>query len=368
MHNNTPALYKDEPASTRKAWRNDVSEELDLAGMSEMSSRWLSCSEKFVTKIMPSSDAKLPPDAEKVLVCTANHKHFAQIYSQSCDLRICPDCARRHAARLAARFTPKCLELMHNHHSTYRFRHITFTTPYSLESADIRKKYLRGFQQVEAVMTSMMASSGGWKSKQGFFVNAEFGERGLKLHYHCIHYGQYLDQAQLSRLWLQETAGDACIVDVRGFPYKGKTLEETIAEVLKYVTKFYSKDKVTGKVTYIAPKLLPVLAQVLDKTRRVRAYGVFFKLLEPERADVLCDQCQAPMLGIPTSYFVIYCHTGMLPREFDRAGADAGLLLKLADNSHGLSGSLAPPDSQKSSLKQQQLDFLKNIRRIEPNG
>lgn len=363
--NDTPdILYDHEPPDTRNGWRNDVSEELILAGMDDMSERWLSCSAKFVTKITPGPDAKLPASAEKVSVCTGNHLHAVEVYSQSCDLRICPDCARRHAARLAARFVPKFLELMHEHHSTYRFRHITFTTPYSLEDVDIRKKYLTGFKQVENVMVAMMSDCPDWKSKQGFLVTAEFGEQGMKLHYHVPHYGQYLDQAKLSRLWSAETAGDACVVDVRQLQHKNKTLEESIHEVLKYVTKFYSKNKITGEIKYIPAALIPVLAKVLDKTRRVRAYGVFYKLPEPDRSDHLCDQCQSPMLSIPVSYFVTYCNTGLLPREFDRAGTDALLHLRLADNSSGLTSGLAPPYNEKTALKLQQLDFLKNIRRM----
>lgn len=367
--NYTPrTLYKDEPASTRKAWRNDVSEELDLAGMAEMSERWLSCSEKFCTKIMPGPSAKLAASAEKLFVCTGNHTHAVEVYSQSCDLRICPDCARRHAARLAARFSAKCLDLLHAHHSTYRFRHITFTTPYALSDADIRKKYLAGFKQVENVMDSIMSEKGAWKEKQGYFVTAEFGEKGRKLHYHAIHYGQYLPQNELSRLWREQTGSDAYVVDVRQVWYKNKTLEESIREVLKYAVKFYSKNEATGEVSYIPPALIPVLAKTIDKTRRVRAYGVFYKLPEHVRADHICDTCNAPMFGIPVSYFVTYCNTGLLPREFDRAGINALLHLKLADNSHGLSGSLAPPDSSKPAVKQQMFDFIKNIRRIEPNG
>lgn len=330
--------------------------------MGSIADRWLSCSDKFVTRLKPSPDAKLPAHSQKVYVCSANHQHEAEIYSQSCDLRICPDCARMHSARLVARYLPKCQDLMHDHETSFRFRTIMFSLPYALTEPDIREKLISGFEQVYEVMDSLMSSRCSWKEKQGFIVTSEFGEKGMKLHYHVIHYGQYLDQSELSRAWNKATGGAAQVVFVRGFPYQGLTVEQTLKEVLKYATKFYSKDKITGLVTYLPAQLMPLLAQAIDRTRRVRAYGVFYNLPEPVRSDHLCNTCQAPMRAIPVDYFVTFCNTGFLPLEWKEARTEALLHLKLADNSHSLTSGLAPPDSRNIRERQMLMAEIEKIR------
>lgn len=363
-NDNTPTSYQYQRPESIKGWRADVSEALNDAGLSEMSERWLSCSENPITKIIAGPGVKLPSAAEVVFVCAADHKHECEIFAQTCDLRICPDCARRHAARLAARYAPKMIELAHHHHRTYRFRLVTFTLPYALTDKDIRKKYLRGFKQVERVMAEMMTPKcPDWKAEQGFIVAAEFGSEGLKLHYHVIHYGQYLEQAELARRWFTATDGVASIVDVRKLAREGKPLEEAIQEVFKYAVKFFSKDKITRQVKCIPAELIPVLAGVLDKTRRVRAYGVFFKIPEPDGAGHLCEACGSEMVGIPVSYFEIFCNTGMLPNEYWRAKNDDRLLLKPADKSPPQSTASPPENPESPPWHQKDLGFLKNIRR-----
>lgn len=362
MQNNTPTLYENERPSTIKAWRNDVYEELELAGLNKIAKRWLSCSENCFTRIKPVEGASLPRSAKRIFVCIDDHTHEAEIYSQTCDLRICPECARRHSARMVARYLPKMLELLHQHHPTHRFRHIVFTLPFGLEDPDIRQKLLDGFAQVERVMDALMTPAGDWKASQGFLTGSEFGETGYKLHFHVIHYGQYLNQVDLSREWSKQTRGAAQVVFVRGFPYKGKTIEESLREVLKYATKFYSKDEITGEVKYIPAKLLPVLAKVLEKTRRIRTYGVFYDVPEPDRDTHTCATCNSPMVGIPLDYWTTFVATGFLPLEWKLQAGGAGLHLKPADNSHSLTSGLAPPDSQNIRQKQMLMAQIEKIR------
>lgn len=345
-------------------WRADVSEALDDAGMPEMSTRWLSCSDHPISKIMPVSGATLPPAAEVVFVCKGDHTHEAEVYAQTCDLRICPDCARRHAARLAARFIPKMLELFHNHHRTYRFRLVTFTLPYSLEEPDIKDRYKEGFKSVYRVMCEMMEQKNpDWKSEQGFVIASEFGAQGYKLHYHVIHYGQYLEHAELQRRWFTATDGNAFIVDVRAFPRKNETIEESVREVFKYAVKFFSKDKDTREVKCIPAQLVPALARCLDKTRRVRAYGVFFRLPEPDSKGHLCEACGAEMVAIPVTYFEIYCNTGMLPAEYWRASRDRELLLKPADKSPPQSTASPPEVTESPHVEQPRMPGFEKARK-----
>lgn len=344
-------------------WRADVYEALSDADMTDMAERWLSCSDHPISKIKASPGAKLPANAEMVLVCSGDHTHDAEVVAQTCDLRICPDCARRHAARLAARYTPKMLELIHQHHRTYRFRLVTFTLPYSLEDPDIEAKYDAGFDQVYRVMNEMMSvKNPDWKKEQGYVVASEFGSEGYKLHYHAIHFGQYLDQGELCRRWFTATDGDAQIVDVRKLVREGKPIEDAVKEVFKYAVKFFSKDKETREVKCIPANFIPALARVLDKTRRVRAYGVFFNIPEPESEVHSCEACGSAMTGIPVSYFEIYCNTGLLPDEFWRRSRDAELLLKPADKSPAKS-TASPPESPGDIRKRQiKMDVIKKMR------
>lgn len=345
-----------------RSWRADVFEALDDAGMSDMALRWLSCSEQPLTRLRPRKDVVLPDGTQRIYVCTGDHRHDAEIYHQSCDLRICPECSRRHAARLVARYLPKMLELAHSHHHTYRFRHIMFSSPYSLEDEEIRKKYLKGFKLVESVMGALMSRrSGAWRDDQGFLVTAEFGEEGRKLHYHVIHWGMYLNQADLASAWRDATGGDAQVVWVKGFPYRGLTIEETLREVLKYAVKFYSQDPSTGEIKAIPAQLVPVLAKVLDKTRRVRSYGVFYGLPEPDPQPHTCKECGMLMIDIPVSYWDAYCQTGFLPLEWRNVSEQRSLNLKPADKSSRRFTGPPPPEAKNRSVSQRPLPGMANL-------
>jgi len=359
----TPSLYTyPRPASIR-SWRNDVYEALSDAGLSKIAERWNSCCDTPKTKIKPAPGVTLPRTAETVYVCKGDHRHEAEIYSQSCDLRICPECARRQAARLVHRYLDFFNDLAHQHHKTYRFRHIVFTSPYALTDPDIRKKYLCGFKQVYKTMSAVMSEKcPGWKTSQGFLVGAEFGETGHKLHYHVIHYGQYLNQSDLSRAWKEATGGEAYVVFVRGFPYPGHSIEETLREVLKYCVKFYSQDETSGQIEAIPAHLMPCLARVLEKSRRVRTYGLFFKIPEPDGRDHLCATCGSKMIGIPVDYFVTFCNTGFLPLEW-KSQISGGLDLRPADKSFSLSSSLDPPDTKIIAARQLELSKAMSARK-----
>jgi len=351
-------------------WRADVYEALSDAGDEKTAKRWLSCSENPKTKIKPSAGAKLHPAAEVVYVCTGNHQHDAEVYAQTCDLRICPDCARRHAARMANHYTPKMLDLLHQHHRTYRFRLVTFTLPYALDEVDIRQKYLRGFEQVARVMDEMMTTEAEldakvtpvWHKEQGFVTTAEFGSEGLKLHYHVIHYGQYLPQGELSRRWFTVTSGEAYVVDVRKLAREGKPLEEAVQEVFKYAVKFFSKDKKTSEVKAIPAHFMPALARTLENTRRVRAYGLFLKMAAVVHEGHKCEACGSEMVGIPVSYFETFCNTGLLPFEFWKQNRDWELQYKPADKSPEKS-TASPPESPVDIRKRQiEMDVIKKMR------
>lgn len=350
------------PVSIR-AWRADVAEALYDAGLEKVATRWLSCSDNPKTMVKPVDGAVLPKNAEKVYVCSSNHNHPAEVHAQTCDLRICPECASRQAARLVHRYLPKFLELAHSHTGSYRFRHVMFSTPYSLEDANIRARMLTGFKQVEQVFSILMSErEPDWKNSQGMLVGAEFGEEGHKLHFHAIHYGNYLDQGELSLRWREATGGDAYVVWVKGFPYPGKTIEQTLREVLKYCVKFYGQDKITGKITCIPAHLMPVLAKTLDATRRIRSYGIFYNLPEPDRAKHTCQACGEKMVAIPRDWFVIFCNTGLFPAEWDAQTQDSVLNLKPADKSSFQSGGISPPTLSDIRKRQMQFSIVQKMK------
>lgn len=224
-----PATDSAQRSLSRRAWRSEVYDALSNADMEKLAKRFASCVENSRTKVKPGLDTLLPDNAEMVYVCTGNHHHEAVVQAQTCDLRICPDCAHRHVARLTARYAPVMFNLFHSHHRRYRFRHIVFTRSTSLTDPDSREQYIKGFADIKSVMDDLLPL--GWNktpeqtaeyktdaNRQGYIVAAEFGETGHKLHYHVIHWGQYLNQSDLSRLWREKTDNNDRVVRVYGFP------------------------------------------------------------------------------------------------------------------------------------------------------
>ena len=286
-----------------KAWRNHVATALLEAGLAKEANKFKDCSEKPVQWI-PSDSKILHPDATTVWLCTGNpDEHNAAVFMPTCDCRICPDCARRQAARLAQRYIPVILDLAKNQGRS-RLRHIVLTTPVSLVDDDettLRRKISRYDRAVSKMWANLEKK--GFADQyltDGILASWEFGTEGLKLHYHIIHYGHYIPQHLISETWSELTGHECKVVFVRAIGQTGATEEQVkhdVIETLKYSTKFWKVDD-KGEIEYIKPELMPKLLLVLKGKRRVRSTGVFYNIPEPEPDAFCCPDCGAEMLRV----------------------------------------------------------------------
>lgn len=336
------------------AWRESVSDELEKNGLSDVATNFRNCS-NFPKTAVSSETVWFPPETETVWVCSDNPQHHNVIFSNTCDCRICPDCARRNVARLAARYVPLAIRLS-NENSRHTLRHIILTTPYSLEDDDIEEKWAFFTSMVISIFDELLNEN--WRKNQGLLVAFEFGETGHKLHAHILHYGQYISQAELSVKLSNATHGEASIVWIRSLMGKTeKDKEHAIIETLKYSVKFWKTDA-TGAPHYIDPALMPKLHNLLKGTRRIRSYGLFYGIGEPETMPFSCPDCGKPMARLGLEHWPIYKQTGFLRHEWD-AIKRSTLNLKLANKSKNEGG-----NANKKTAKQRMLPM--NMPAFEP--
>ena len=312
-------------------WRLRVSDEFRKAGMDDIAEKFEDCA-SHASKKMPASVSELPDGIATVWVCSDSPEHNNVIFAKTCDCRCCPDCARRQVARLAARYIPHALHLQKHCHNRFNLRHIVLTTPYSLEDDDIGKQYEEKFDAVMSMFDKLLPV--GWINEQGIIVSAEFGESGLKLHFHIVHYGQFIEKQKLTDEW--EAATDSVCTVNWIESMVGLTDSETenkVIEVLKYSVKFFKTDD-DGNPQYIAPELMPKLHMVLKGSRRIRSRGVFFGLGAPDKKAFCCEECGAEMSRCGVEHWIIYRQSGILLDEWKLIKSGRGSLdLKLANKS-----------------------------------
>lgn len=336
-------------------WRNNVTEALILCGMEKEAKLFGSCAETPLRWIS-SSKKILPENASTVWTCSHDDSHEAALFCATCDLRICPDCAARQTARLAARYIPKAIELA-KVGGMYGLRHIVFTTPLDLTS-DVPAKISAKADYYAKLVRKALARAARIGKKRGrrwetlgFIQAEEYGTNGLKLHFHVIHYGSYIPQDVLSKCWQHVTDDQASIVFVRKI---GNGSDEEIAsdviETLKYSVKFHKTNNETGEVEYIPPNVMPHLLDVLKGRRRIRSYGVFYGLPKPDKQPFQCPECHADMQRIGVENWSLWLEFGATYEQVKLA-RNATLNSKLANKSDFFKaqGNKSPP---KTGIKQ----------------
>lgn len=304
--------------ASENLWRAHVADELQKAGMRKQAEAFDSCSDPACFFHL-SSGENLPDGSIGAVVCSADPNHFAKAVLPSCHLRICPDCARRLTARLVARYMPVMLKFAENPRPGWRFRKIVVTTRHSLSDPVIKDRVAETWLALRKLAERMLRDhhSGLVMADVGFLWGGpEFGSKGRRLHFHGIYYGPYLDQKALSETW-QELTGDHVVsISLIGPDGDLVALESAIQETLKYTTKFW-KRRGSGEVDYIDPALMPVLLRVLNGSRRVRAWGLFYNAAEPD-APACCETCGASQIRLSPVEWDIWSQTGWLPDEARR--------------------------------------------------
>lgn len=321
-------------------WRADVYGALLDADMEHEADLWWRCARCGATYFV-SKNQEVDENTKAVYACCNDPSHHAKAVKMTCQLRICPECARREVFRLLHRYVPVMEALMHSHHPTYRFRKIVLTTPLDMESPDAKTKYLEYASKVPKVFDELLPK--GWRSEQGFIQSAEFGPQGHKLHFHLIFFGEWLDNRKsngykLASAWKKVT-GEECEV-VRIYGIKPEDIQAELIETLKYTTKFWKTDE-DGEIIRIEPRLMPILLNILKGTRRIRSYGVFYNVPEvPQEPDV-CPVCQSALVRWSALEWNIYAQTGWLPDEQSQhLGSD---IANKSSPGHGQNGNKASP-------------------------
>ena len=311
------------------SWRVAVSRELRKRGFKKESDRWDICNSS-PRYIIDRNSPVLPPGAASVWVCSASHEHDAVIFCPSCSFRVCPDCAPKQSARLIAQYFPVISELMHLH-PKFRLRKITLTRKIALGDDGFAEQAHDGFDLIQRAMSKAVGSH--WnKFGRGLLVTWEVGENGLKLHYHCIYFGPWVDWKRLRVAWLEVT-GDSHIVYVQAVKRNENDWKFAVMETLKYATKFYKTDKSTGEQRFLSPSLTVDLFVAMKGTRRIRSYGSFYNIDTPESDVFACSACDAPMVSIGVDHWQIWINTGFSPDEWRSIVSDSLLTYRIANKS-----------------------------------
>lgn len=228
------------------------------------------------------------------LVCRKDPRHFNQAVLEHCHLRYCDHCERRAQTKRMERFGPAIDEALKSWRAgSYRLRSIVLTTPYSLEDPNIRRLYrkarkaaVRTLERVCYEIRKTYASEEEYRRKRislkrhgiGLIVGDELGEKGQKLHFHILGFTPYLPVALLAHWWKHYTCGDAYITYVKGVTNREAAFKEVMA---KYVTK----------LTEVPPRLVPQLHKMLEGSRRIRSYGIWYGLEPIEEEPCRCPKC-----------------------------------------------------------------------------
>lgn len=350
-----------------RAWRTRVGTALlEYGGFDLEAFNFNDCSERPISR-MKTDTATLPADAATAWICSHDISHDAAVFMPTCDLRICPDCAARQTARLAARYIPKAIDLT-KEYPHYHLRHIVFTTPIELTSDTPEKinKQVKRYSRLPKAALDIVQDLGTQYGRDwttlGAIQSAEFGTDGLKLHFHVVQFGAYVDQSELVKAWKQVTNNESSIVFIRKIDASSpEAIQNDVVETLKYSVKFWSKNDETGETEYLEPTIMPHLLRVLKGVRRVKSWGCFYNLPKPEKKPFCCETCKHEMerVGVENWHLVQKAITD--GKSYKQVKFEQSFLnLKLANKSKKakLYESHSPPDDGE---KYRQKDLFKPL-------
>lgn len=314
-------------------WRLRVSDAYRKAGMPDDAKNFEDCSDPSQFFFLKMGD-EMPPQAINAVVCSSDPAHLSKAICPSCQLRTCPDCAHREASRLLARYMPTMQQYVERpFRPDWKFRKFVFTTGISLLDDDVRGQVKALYASLRKVFeTALKARYQGpiAISDVGILVDHEFGPNGTKVHFHGIYYGPWIEQEDLSRLWATLTGWNVVRIYGIGKSKLGGDLASAVAEVLKYTTKFWKREK-SGKVVFVEPDLVPILHKVLHGTRRVRSWGLFYGIQQPEE-QVFCPDCGAPLALLSRTEWDAWSQTGWTPLELTKVLRGDSLLSLIHGN------------------------------------
>ena len=202
--------------------------------------------------------------------------------AQNCESRLCLDCSKRTAGKM--------IQKLHKKYKTiqkivgFRLRMITLTIKtdgqYRESIIKLGKSMTKLWNNYLFRGIKGLRRTKGNRVLSGLVSSFEFGEESGNVHAHCLYYGPFIDQEELSIKW-KEITKDSMIVDIRLVTDEQKGM----IEVLKYVTNLEKCE----------PSKLVQYYEALKGKRRIRTFGVFFgfdfkdKNFKPEKP--ACEKC-----------------------------------------------------------------------------
>ena len=219
-------------------------------------------------------------------ICVSNPSHSEVYHPFSCMLRICPTCAARRSAQLAASLEKPIAVLAEAAPRHYTLKHLILTTSVSLsEDTDNLRSTMRRYRiGVREILQGLFPAD----KIMGGLIGAEFGENGRKLHFHVLLLSRYIDKEKLEKSWFDLTAGRGRWSFIRKLAH----VSDGIAEICKYVTKPTAEDD--------GEEIESVLAKlhfVLKGVRRFQAFGSFFRMDRNEaETENVCRECGSVLM------------------------------------------------------------------------
>lgn len=267
---------------TETQWRKDAALALHYSGYPVEAEAFYFCGQ--------------PDKFSAYAVCSNDINHFAVPVLHTCHLRYCPECEKRAQIERMAKYMPAIEEVANFPKHGYSLKHLVLTTPYNLADESIIDAYRKAWNAVHATIEAVFydvrrqyATDEEKRRKRislkrhgiGLIVAAEFGERGHKLHFHCLIYSPFIPKNTIPKHWRHFTGGECEVTHIRKVNHAHEGAKEIIC---KYVTKF----------TELDARIVPCLHKVLFGTRRIRTYGVFYDISEKEtERHVCCPVCDS---------------------------------------------------------------------------
>lgn len=271
-------------------WRRDSIRHLHAKGFADVGEDLRNCGCSFMVDI-----------------CTTDINHAPKPIPLHCGLRICPDCSQRESYRLLLAYLPKLTELLATNpdYPDYSLKHLVITTPYhltKLTASSFKMKqrsvvdflnvlFFQHFKDLGLISAGEMRRGRCDLRKHmiGGIQAAEFGERGLKLHWHLLIYCPFIPIKRVWSVWREVTGGACTNAKIYALKpssdelqYAGGDLLAALKEVAKYSTKF----------TTIKACDVPHLHSVLKGNRRIRAFGILYNTqVKDEKKENLCEEC-----------------------------------------------------------------------------
>ncbi len=225
------------------------------------------------------------PQAGWLHFCPTDASHHMAYVPERCWQRICPSCAKAIAERLRLRYAGRITKVMLSPVSAWTLKMLTLTAKreddLAAQIAKIHKatkKLIRHFWTVK-------------DKRAGAFATFEIGPKGGNVHVHCIVYGRYVSQEEISTYWRKLTGNP--VVDIRRIDPS-----RAVTEGIKYITKFAKGEE--GDWVLAAEDLV-TLHFALKGKRRAWSWGAFYGIGDEDEEEgeddettrLKCPKCGA---------------------------------------------------------------------------